>query len=96
MIVQKTEKEKHLQMVYKNNVVIARKGNKIIVVHSKRSIKPLLPFEISNEVLDQWKRRDTRIAETATPYNELFPLSVNQDKELFLVTDFNEIEFIED
>ncbi|TDF95085.1 hypothetical protein [Paenibacillus piri] len=96
MSVQQTEKEKHLQMIYKNNVVIAKDGDRIIVVHSKRSVKPLVPFEITQEVLDQWKKRDSRVAETVTPYKELFASSVNSINDLIVVSDFNEIEFSED
>ncbi|WP_282939930.1 hypothetical protein [Paenibacillus sp. RC67] len=89
-----TDKEKHLQMVYKNNVVVAKDGNKIIVIHSKRSVKPLLPFEISQGVFDQWKQRDARIAMTDTPYKELFAPAVNRpDNKLVYVADFNDIEF---
>jgi len=96
MSVQDSEKEKHLQMVYRNNVVIAKDGNKLIVIHSKRSVKPLLPFEISQQVLDQWKQRDNRIAITDTPYKELFAAAVNRpDSKLEYVSDFNDIEFSE-
>ncbi|NOU96763.1 hypothetical protein GC093_26600 [Paenibacillus sp. LMG 31456] len=95
MSVDHVEKEKHLQMVYKNNVVVAKDGNKIIVVHSKRSVKPLLPFEISQEVLDQWKQRDNRIGVTDTPYKELFPPVMNRVNELVFVIEFDEIEFSE-
>jgi hypothetical protein len=96
MSIHQTDKEKHLQMVYKNNVVISKDGERIIIVHSKRSVKPLLPFEVTKEVLDSWMKRDSRIAETDTPYNELFHMEVNCVRELVLVTDFNDIEFIED
>ncbi|CAG7610501.1 hypothetical protein PAESOLCIP111_01249 [Paenibacillus solanacearum] len=96
MKVSHEEKEKHLKMVYRNNVIVARDGEKIIVVHSKRSIKPLLPFEISQQVFEQWKRRDDRIAVTETPYKELFAIEVHRsDTALVCVTDFNEIEFSE-
>ncbi|MCS7459812.1 hypothetical protein N0M98_06620 [Paenibacillus doosanensis] len=94
MSAHQTEKEKHLQMVYKNNVVVAMDNQKYIVVHSKRSVKPLLPFEISQEVLEQWKRRDNRIAVTDTPYKELFAAAVNRsDHKLEYIADFNDIEF---
>ena len=96
MKVSHEEKEKHLKMVYRNNVIVAKDGEKIIVVHSKRSVKPLLPFEISQQVFEQWKRRDDRIAVTETPYKELFAIEVHRsDTELVCVTDFNEIEFSE-
>jgi hypothetical protein len=89
------QKEGHLQMVYKNNVVFAKDGDRIIIVHSKRTIKPLLPFEISKQVLDQWKKRDNRIAITETPYKELFGATINGNDELVKVVDFNDIEFSE-
>ncbi|OXM83431.1 hypothetical protein [Paenibacillus rigui] len=96
MSVYQTEKEKHLQMVYKNNVVVAMDGSRMIVVHSKRSIKPLLPFEISEEVLKQWKQRDNRIAVTETSYKELFASAIHQaDHKLEYIHDFNDIEFSE-
>lgn len=94
MIGCKTEKEKHLQLVYRNNVVVAKDGTRIIVIHSKRSIKPLLPFEISQAVFDFWKQRDSSIAVTDTPYRELFDSAMNQsDDQLVCITDFNDIEF---
>ncbi|MEK3915204.1 hypothetical protein [Paenibacillus sp. FSL H7-0331] len=95
MSVFQINKENHLQLVYKNNVVIARDGNKLIVVHSKRSIKPLLPFEITKQVYEQWRKRDSRMDFTDTPYNELFTSSVIAQTELECVLDFNKIEFIE-
>ncbi|GAA4877127.1 hypothetical protein GCM10023310_66220 [Paenibacillus vulneris] len=96
MSVYQTEKEKHLQMTYKNNVVIAMDGNKMIVVHSKRSVKPLLPFEISKEVLEHWKQRDNRIAVTDTPFKDLYSTAFHRpDSALVYVSDFNAIEFSE-
>jgi hypothetical protein len=85
-----TEKEKHLKLVYKNNVVIAKDEDRFIVVHSKRTVKPLLPFEITQEVYDHWRLRDSRIGITDTPYKDLFAQT-----DLVVVSDFNEIEFIE-
>lgn len=85
-------KEKHLKLVNQNNVVIAMDNGRYIVVHSKRSVSPLLPFEITEDVLSQWKQRDSRIVITDTPYKELFAAIISQHK---LVGDFNEIEFSE-
>jgi hypothetical protein len=90
-----SEKENHLHMIYKNNAVIAKDGDRFIVVHSKRTVKPLLPFEITKEVYDHWNKRDNRVGFTDTPYKELFAATVTGQNELVLVTDFNKIEFIE-
>lgn len=95
MSVNTSEKEKHLKLVYQNNVVIAMDRDKYIVVHSKRTVKPLLPFEITKQALEEWKKRDKRVAVTDTPYNELFASSVAARGELHVVSDFNEIEFSE-
>jgi hypothetical protein len=95
MSVFQINKENHLQLVYKNNVVIARDGDKLIVVHSKRSIKPQLPFEITQQVYEHWRKRDSRMDFTDTPYNQLFASNVIAQTELECVVDFNKIEFIE-
>jgi hypothetical protein len=95
MSVFQSDKQKHLQMVYKNNVVIAKDEDRIIVVHSKRTTKPLLPFEITQKVFEQWSQRDSRIAFTDTPFKELFtPIAIARNG-MVCVTDFNELEFIE-
>ncbi|MBP1996555.1 hypothetical protein [Paenibacillus eucommiae] len=94
MSVSKLDKEKHLQMIYRNNVVIAKDEERLIVVHSKRTVKPLLPFEISKEVFEHWRQRDARMGITDTPYMELFD-GIGGRNDLAIVTDFNEIEFIE-
>jgi S-adenosylmethionine:diacylglycerol 3-amino-3-carboxypropyl transferase len=96
MTAHQSEKEKHLQMIYKNNAVVAKDEERLIVVHSKRTKKPLLPFEITKEVYEQWNKRDNRVVFTDTPYNELFTWKVSGQQDLVLITDFNEIEFIED
>ncbi|MEI7027883.1 hypothetical protein [Paenibacillus sp. y28] len=95
MSVTKVEKEKHLKLLYQNNVVVAMDRDNYVVVHSKRTVKPLLPFQISEEALKQWKQRDKRIAMTETPYNELFSTSVLSRSELCFVENFNDIEFSE-
>jgi hypothetical protein len=96
MSVFQTEKQKYLQMIYKNNVVIAKDEERIIVVHSKRTIKPLLPFELTQQVLDEWRQRDSRIAFTETPYKDLFAPTVTSQQEVVCITDFNDIEFSEE
>jgi hypothetical protein len=88
------EKKKHLQMIYRNNVVIAKDEDHFIVVHSKRTTKPLLPFEITKEVFEQWTQRDNRVGITDTPFKDLFE-GLGGPKDLVLVTSFNDIEFIE-
>lgn len=96
MSVHQTDNERHLQMIYRNNVVVSMDGKRIIVVHSKRSLKPLLPFEISKEVYEQWKKRDNRIAVTDTPYKDLFTVPVTGSSKLEYVAEFNDIEFSEE
>ncbi|MNI23227.1 hypothetical protein D3C73_768060 [compost metagenome] len=97
MSVYQADKEKHLHLVYKNNVVVSMDGNRIIVVHSKRSVKPLLPFEVSTQVYEQWKQRDNRIGVTDTPFKELFGVDINgTNSHLVYIADFNEIEFSEE
>jgi hypothetical protein len=76
---------------------VAMDGAKIIVVHSKRSVRPLIPFEISKEVFDKWKQRDSRISVTNTPFKELFGSNVNgASSKLEYIVDFNIIEFSEE
>lgn len=87
-------REKHLKMVEQNNVVIAMDNGRYMVVHSKRTVKPLLPFEITEEVFNQWKQRDSRIANTETPFSELFTATICQHK-LGCVANFDDIEFSE-
>ncbi|MNI38220.1 hypothetical protein D3C73_923520 [compost metagenome] len=95
MSVSELEKDKHLKLIYKNNVVVAKDKDRLIVVHSKRTVKPLLPFEITPEVFDQWKKRDNRLGMTDTPYSELFGSALMSKEILHKVDDFNLIEFIE-
>ncbi|NEW04913.1 hypothetical protein GK047_02630 [Paenibacillus sp. SYP-B3998] len=94
MSVYHQNKENHLKMIYRNNVVIAKDGDRLIVVHSKRTIKPLLPFEITKEVFEQWNRRDSRIDITYTPYKELFD-GIGGQRDLIIITNFDDIEFKE-
>ncbi|MCR8631956.1 hypothetical protein [Paenibacillus radicis (ex Xue et al. 2023)] len=97
MSTNQAEKKKHLQMLYKNNVVVSMDGDRIIVVHSKRSLKPLVPFEVSKQVYGQWKQRDNRIEVTDKPLKELFDVDIlGTNNQLTHITDFNEIEFSEE
>jgi hypothetical protein len=91
-----TEKDRHLHLINKHNAVVAKDGERLIVVHSRRTLKPLLPFEITKEVYGQWNKRDNRVGFTDTPYQELFGNTVMDRHVLVRVTDFNEIEFSED
>jgi hypothetical protein len=83
------------------NVIVARnKIDDLIVVSSKRSTKPTVPFIISSVVFQQWKARDIKAAIVDLPYEELITviplyLTDNQNEPLVVVSDFSEIEFTE-
>jgi hypothetical protein len=88
--------EQQLHMVYKN-AVVARDGDRYIVVHSKRTLKPLVPFEITNEVYEHWKKRDNRVGFTDTPFQQLLaPALSTIQHDWVLITDFDEIQFTEE
>jgi hypothetical protein len=96
MSVFQISKEQQVHMTYKN-AVVARDGDRYLVVHSKRTLKPLLPFEITKEVYEQWNKRDNRVGFTDTPYQQLFTPTVTEfQHDWVLITDFNEIEFTEE
>jgi hypothetical protein len=95
MSVFQISKEQQLHMVYKN-AVVARDGDRYIVVHSKRTLKPLLPFAITKEVYEQWNKRDSRVGFTDTPYEQLIDPATSIQRDCVLITDFNEIQFTEE
>jgi hypothetical protein len=96
MSVFQISKEQQLHMIYKN-AVVARDGDRFIVVHSKRTLKPLLPFEITKEVYEHWKKRDNRVGFTDTPFQQLVASTGSTiQHDWVLITDFNEIQFTEE
>jgi hypothetical protein len=96
MSVFQVSKEQQIHMGYKN-AVIANDGDRYIVVHSKRTLKPLLPFEITKEVYEHWKKRDNRVGFTDTPYQQLLAPTISTiQQDWVLITDFNEIQFTEE
>jgi len=84
------------------NAIVSRNGiGELIVVVSKRSIKPTVPFIITSSVFQQWKARDSRVAITDLPYEQLITvISLNlknhQDEPMKVIQHFDEIQFSEE
>jgi hypothetical protein len=93
--------ENHRVLFKTMNVIVARnKIGDLIVVSSKRSTKPTVPFIISSAVFQKWKARDSKAVIVDLPYEELIAviplyLTNNQNEPLVVVNDFSEIEFTE-
>jgi sulfur relay (sulfurtransferase) DsrF/TusC family protein len=100
-IIDKQIIKNHKELFDTMNVIVARnKIGYLIVVSSKRSTKPNVPFIISSAVFQQWKARDSKAIIVDLPYEELIkviPLYFidNQNEPLVIVKDFSEIEFTE-
>jgi hypothetical protein len=100
-IIDKQIIENHRVLLDSMNVIVARnKIGDLIVVSSKRSIKPTTPFIISSSVFQHWKARDSKAVIVDLPYEELIKafslyLADNQNEPLVFITDFSEIEFTE-
>jgi hypothetical protein len=89
----------HKSLLESMNAIVSRNGiGELIVVVSKRSIKPTVPFIITTSVFQQWKARDSRVAIADLPYEQLnIPLNlVHQDEPLKVIQHFDEIEFSEE
>jgi hypothetical protein len=92
----------HLSLLESMNAIISRNGiGELIVVLSKRSINPTVPFIITTSVFQQWKARDSRVVIADLPYerlNTLFSLNlkIQQDESLKVIQHFDEIEFSEE
>jgi hypothetical protein len=84
------------------NAIVTRNGiGELIVVVSKRSLKPTVPFIITTSVFQQWKARDSRVVIADLPYEQLstvIPLNfkINQDEQLKVIRVFDEIKFSEE
>jgi hypothetical protein len=91
----------HKSLLESMNAIVSRNGiGELIVVVSKRSIKPTVPFIITTSVFQQWKARDSRVAIADLPYEQLntvIPLNlIQQDEPLKVIQHFDEIEFTEE
>jgi hypothetical protein len=92
----------HLSLFESMNAIISRNGiGELIVVISKRSIKPTVPFIITTSVFQQWKARDSRVVIADLPYERLntiisLNLKIHQDEPLKVIQHFDEIEFSEE
>jgi hypothetical protein len=91
----------HKSLLESMNAIVCRNGiGELIVVMSKRSLKPTVPFIITTSVFQQWKTRDSRVTIADLPYEQLntvFPLIfIHQDEPLKVIQHFDEIEFTEE
>jgi hypothetical protein len=81
------------------NAIVSRNGiGELIVVASKRSIKPAVPFIITTSVFQQWNARDSRVAIADLPYEQLITviplnLKIHQEEPLKVIKHFDEIDF---
>jgi hypothetical protein len=92
----------HKLLLESMNAIVSRNGiGELIVVMSKRSIKPTVPFIITTSVFQQWKARDDRVVIADLPYERLnilisLNLKIHQVEPLKVIQHFDEIEFSEE
>jgi hypothetical protein len=93
--------DEHRVLFDKMNAIVARNEiGELIVVRSRRTIKPIIPFIISISVFQQWKARDNKVVIADLPFEQLntdIPLNIKirKDEPLTVIQSFDELEFSE-
>jgi hypothetical protein len=94
--------DEHRVLFDKMNAIVARNEiGELIVVRSRRTIKPIIPFIISISVFQEWKARDNKVVIADLPFEQLntgipFNFKIREDELLIVIQSFDELEFLEE